>query len=202
MVDETGFPSVSLKPINVTSIAKTSRAKNWGTFAIDVQSAQVDSMIHRAMQAVSGPSLHAFLETMASEYFTEEIIDRFAYEGDDKSGDWAPLKESTERIRQALGYPGANPVNERTQELLEFVAFHRGFAQGPNFAQMDVPGEAPSQSIEAKLRTAQQGTSINPLFPGAYTPPRPVLATDEGDMANLLRLLQLWVMQAVAGSFP
>lgn len=189
----------AMLPVDIERLTRSPRAANWGYFSITVDSVQVGDMLAAALQAISGPSLLVFLEEMASEYFTEEIIDRFAFEGDDASGDWAPLEESTQRIREALGYSGDHPINERTQELLNFVAFHRDFMSGPQSAVMSVPGEPNSQSIEAKLRTAQQGSINNPMFPGAVTPPRPVLAYNAGDMANLLKLLELYLMQRIGG---
>ncbi len=191
---------MSMMPVNIDRLTKSPRAAQWGYFSVLTDATEVGELLAATWAALSGPSLAVFLETMASEYFTEEIIDRFAYEGDDASGDWAPLADSTRRIREALGYPGSNPINERTQELLKFVAFHREFGVGPNMGFMDVPGKPDTQSVEAKLRTAQQGSSNNPLFPGATTPPRPVLATNAGDMVNLLRLLEIYLMQRIAAA--
>lgn len=188
-------------PIRVDRISSSPRATYRGRYGVHVDISEPMNMMARSMQAVSAPSLMAFLSTVGDEYFTEEIVDRFAYEGDNKSGNWQPLSDSTVRIREALGYPGSNPINERTQELLNFVAFNREYYGGSNWAMMSVPGSAKNTSVEAKLKTAQHGTTVNPLFPGAHTPPRPVLAVDESDMAALLTMLQVHIMQQIAGGF-
>lgn len=172
----------------------------WGIFSVttDWDTFQTESMLSRTLRAVSGPSLATWLAGPVDGYFKDEIIDRFAFEGDDKSGQWAPLSDTTNRIREALGFPADDPINERTGELLEFVVQSREYMAGDDWAMMELPGDPDSFALEQKLTHAQLGASDNPLFPGSTTPPRPVLAVDPMDMEILLRMLQMHVMESVA----
>jgi len=186
--------------LNVDRIPKSPRAANWGYFSIEVDSTDVDGVLDHLGRALDATSLLLFLRESADPYFQEEILMRFAFEGDAKSGDWERLSPTTQRIRSALGYGGDGPINERTGELLEFAVYHRDFMFGPDWASMSVPGDPTTDSVKDKLEHAQMGTSDNPLFPGAYTPPRPVLATDESDMMMLLKMLEMHIMKQLAGS--
>lgn len=150
------------------------------------------------MQAVSGFSLAAFLEGPAHDYFAEQIYGRFVDEGDTKSGFWEPLHDATVDIRRAMGYSGDHPINERTGELKEWVTEEFEMMGGDDWAQMDLPGSAPTARHAEKLKTAQQGRAVNPLGYGP-TGPRPVLAHTEDDLASILMRLQDWIIHRVVG---
>jgi hypothetical protein len=168
---------------------------------VRVDSFETQAMLSFAMVAVSGPSLAGFLDDKAANWLHEEIGLRFAYEGDRKSGDWPRLQESTNQIREALGFPADTPINIRTGDLEEFVTTAHDVTQGPMSASMDLPGDVPDPVLAKKLRTAQQGASSgeNP-FPGTGpTPPRPVLAVDETDMVELLARLEAHIVTQVIG---
>jgi hypothetical protein len=174
----------------------------WGIFRVDLewQDSSVGRIISQIQWAVSGVALGSFLASMADPYMQDQIIGRFAIEGDKDSGPWDPLAPTTERIRDNLGFPPDHPINERTGELLRFVLYNRDFSSGSDWASMDIPGDPDSAQLEAKLRHAQMGAEDNVLFPGSYTPPRPVLAVGPDDMEILLKMLELHVMhRAVAG---
>lgn len=168
---------------------------------IDVDSFPVDQLVEAVNTAVSGPSLRAFLYGSAHDHFEHEIVQRFAYEGDRKSGPWEPLHDATIDIRHALGVPGPGPINIRDQGLFDFVTSSRTTIAGDFWAQMDLPGRPPDSVTEDKLRTAQRGSNNNPLGYGP-TSPRPVLAVDESDMAALLIRLETHIMLAVARLVP
>lgn len=172
----------------------------WGAFEITTEwdTMATESLLSRTLRAVSGPSLAAWLTGPVDMYFKDDVIERFAFEGDNKSGDWAPLTETTERIRDALGFPPSDPINERTGELLDFVLNSREYMGGDDWAGMNIPGDPDSAALEAKMIHAQQGAVDNALFPGATTPPRPVLAVDPTDMALLLQMLQMHVINFIA----
>lgn len=185
---------------NIVSLKSPAKSSTWGIFNVttDWQTLEVESLLSRTLRAVSGPSLAAWLAGPVDGYFKDEIIDRFAFEGDDKSGDWAPLTETTNRIRETLGFPADDPINERTGELLDFVVNSREYMGGSEWAGMNIPGDPDNFALEQKLLHAQQGAADNPMFPGSTTPPRPVLAVDPTDMEILLKMLQMHVITAVA----
>ncbi len=186
--------------LQVKKLAKTTRSSYWGRFKVDTtwDATNVSDLIQRVVAATMGTSLAQFLVAMANPYMTDEIVQRFAYEGDSKSGNWAPLSDTTQRIREAMGFSPDGPINERDGELLDFMINSRDYIAGDDWAMMQLPGDPPSFALEQKLLHAQQGAHDNGLFPGAQTPPRPVLATGPDDMMTLLKLLQVHVMAQIA----
>ena len=189
-----------LADATVGKLSSSPRAAYWGKFLVttDWDAYRSEAMLNSVMRAVGPTSLLSWLSGPADGYMTDEIVDRFAYEGDDKSGDWLPLTESTRRIREDLGFPGSNPINERTGGLLDFVMHSRDYISGSNWAGMEIPGDPGQVDLERKLLHAQRGATENPRFPGAITPPRPVLAVDESDMESLLKILEMHIMESVA----
>lgn len=187
---------------SVTSkLSKSKKASNWGQFWVETEwdPTAVGRVMDKIFEATSGPSLMSFMHVVANPYMTDEIIDRFAVYGDQKSGNWPDLADATIQIRESLGFDGSDPINEREGELLDFVANSRVWAGGADWVMMSLPGDPPSFELEQKLQHAQQGTSTNPLIPNAVTPPRPVLATGPDDMEALLKLLQEFIIFRVAG---
>lgn len=178
------------------------RAQNWGIFTVDVQDDEVWKMLHRVDTAVSTAGLAVFMHDFVSPYFDDEITDRFAYEGDSASGHWLPLQMSTIRIRRALGYSD-DEINERTGDLFNHVTTSRGWSMFNDMVVMDIPGAGSTMGtlLDKKLRTAQLGHTQGPseMLPGAYTPPRPVLALDGGDLAAILMMAQVYVIQWMTG---
>ena len=165
---------------------------------VDVDTIDVQNMLHLAMMAVDTPSMMTFMNTKVDDYLGNRAADRFAVEGDDASGNWAPLTETTRRIKEALGAP-ADEINIRTGDLAAWVIETSDVESNG----LGVTLTKPSQEIfsdpvaTTKLQHAQQGTDSNPLFPGAVTPPRPVVALAERDMATIVQMLQAWIMAEV-----
>lgn len=174
-------------------------------FNVEVDYFDVEKLYDLVVEKVSGPSLYLFLTKEAQKYFGEQIARRFLTEGDSKSGPWAELSDATQDIRTAMGVPPAHPINIRTallgnrDSLFDFVTEHYEARAGMEWAEIDIPGTSdPVQ--EAKLRTAQQGSTGNPLQYGD-TPARPVLAdATEEDLQEVLMLLEGFVMVQVAGA--
>lgn len=162
---------------------------------VDVFSADVDNMLDRTAMGLSPQGLDQFLSGDAHDFFAEEIMMRFAFEGDSASGDWERLTEATQNIRMHAGYPGDGPINERSGDLLRFLTENLDVTQLPDGAVMQIPGDA-SGEMERKIRHAQAGAKIgeNPLFPNSSTPARPVLAVDEEDLLVVLTLLERHIM--------
>jgi hypothetical protein len=169
-----------------------------GNLIIHVDHQRVDAMLGALQMAISPPSLEWWLDEKAHPYFQEDIVQRFAYEGDRKSGQWPPLTEATHRIRRELGYT-EDDINRRSNKLLEFVAEDYDTAVTQDMAVMNVPGDPPDALTARKLETAQLGSDDNPRG-FAPTPPRPVLAEpDQVDVAFLLESLMFHVSDMVTG---
>lgn len=171
--------------------------------AIFIVDAETTSTLHALAavdQAVSGASFMEFLGGEAAEFFRDDIESRFNEEGDVKSGFWAPLHESTVRIREQLGYGGDSPILRRTDELFDFLTGEYQMYGGEDWAEMQVPGNPPDPLTVRKLDVAAKGTNINKRFPGSVTVPRPPLAVSEADLGKLLELLTMHItVQIVAG---
>lgn len=128
-----------------------------------------------------------FLGGMVDPYLRERIERRFAGEGDDVVGQWAPLAQSTIQMRQDQGFGGAHPINERTgvmkRHLLDAPPDTVPHSLG---ATMWSPGRAVSASTGRKIRTAQSGGTTPE---GRFVPPRPVLGVGVQDLETVLVLL-------------
>lgn len=169
-----------------------------GLAEVDVDVSQVLSLLARLDRTLTGPMLaRGFLDNRVQPYFQEQIALRFAYEGDRASGDWPPLSEWTIRLKNELGYP--EDTNIRTRDLFEFVTEHYVLRGGGDWASLDVPGEPSNPLTEKKLATAQEGSTGNIMGRGD-TPPRPVIAVEEADMAGILVLLMEHIYDGVLGS--
>lgn len=166
---------------------------------VEVDPFPVNRMLGYVLRTVDGASLARWLVDDAHEYFREEIAMRFAYEGDKKSGAWAPLHDATIDIRRALGYGGDSPINERTGELFDFVTTQYDINMGQTWALLTFPGDPPTASARQKLETAQLGRADNPLDGYGPTTRRPVLAVDETDLMELMVSLESYIMLGVVG---
>lgn len=176
---------------------------NADTFVeVNVDPFDVDMMVDRVWDVLRGDRLVEFLTGPAHDHLEEEIVQRFAYEGDNKSGDWPPLAEATMAIRQRMGF-SPDEVNIRTTEMFQtLVQDYDAFPTGAASATMILPGSAAEDgAVAEKIRTAQQGRANNPIPGFGPTPPRPVLAVDETDMVALLERLNRWIIWEVAGGF-
>ncbi len=155
---------------------------------IFVEDAQVERMLKAAERAFSGSALGVFLDTQIAPYLGERAAHRFAAEGDDVVGQWAPLQPATEEIREAQGFPPDHPINARTHDLENYVTSGRGTitrdVMGATLSYPELSTE--SRGIQDKMRTAQVGK------PSPQTVARPVLGVNEADLsATLIRLL-MW----------
>lgn len=169
-------------------------------FNIEVEDKEVRELLEDVRLAISPLSLVEFLQEDATEFFRNDIESRFNEEGDVKSGFWAPLAESTVQIREQLGVGGSEPINRRTDEMFDFLMGPYQIFVGGSWVEMQVPGDPPDPITERKLEVATKGTSQNSLFPNSYTPPRPVLAFSEMDMATLLQKLEFHIIYKIIGS--
>lgn len=153
-----------------------------------VSDRDVEMMLERASLAVAPASLAVFLRGSATSYVQKRTRDRFASEGDDVTGKWAALEQSTQDIRTAAGYSPSHPINHRTGALEAYVAGSFGnVTTGASEASMIYPGTLPTGETMRKLRTAQEGR-VNP-----GTPARPVLGVNERDLASVMTALGSWL---------
>lgn len=149
----------------------------------------VEEMLAVIDTALSPIGLAAFLYGVVGPWVQERAQDRFASEGDDVTGKWAPLMETTVRIREDYGFEGSHPINKRTGELEEYITQGGvSVTSAPGAGVLKFPGKEPStKGLREKLKTAQQGRT-NP-----NTVPRPVLGLNERDLAYTVTMLAFHV---------
>ena len=147
-------------------------------------------MLNHLDSALSPVGLSAFLFGSVTPWLRQRAADRFASEGDDVSGKWEPLKESTIEFREHMGL-GAHPINRRTGELEEYITQGNGrIIATPLGASLAYPGtDTVSQHLTNKVKTAQSGKK----YP--RTPARPVLGVDEKDLAYVVTQLAFFVQR-------
>ena len=169
---------------------------------IFVEDFDVQRIFDNMLLALSGPSLHAFLREGVSDFFRTNIEERFNEEGDVHSGFWPPLSEATIHIKSELPTLRDSPetINVRTGALYDFVTGNYQIISGSNWAQVDIPGESSDPLTTKKLETAQKGSATNPVERFGPTPPRPVLATSEMQLAMILEMLEYHILDVMVGS--
>jgi hypothetical protein len=180
-------------PTRRPSRAKNPRTNAWYSIEVDITHPQ--RIIDAVNDSVSPQVLAVFLSEVVHPAFAADIFDRFAKRGDTRSGSWPWLSPATQDIRTRLGYNADRPVNVRTGELFTFVHSSKDVRAEPGGAALEFPGEPGNDALRQKLEHAQQGTSSNPIPNFGPTPPRPVLAVDEMDLASVLEMLQKHVVR-------
>lgn len=151
-------------------------------------------MLERLNEALSERILAQFLAGDVQNYFADRAAYRFGLEGDKASGNWPPLSEATERIREAKGFT-TDEINIRTGELFTFVTEHFELEPGPESVAINLPGHPTNPELEQKVWVAQEGLEEQDWSSFGPTPPRPVIATDSEDMAEVLVLLSKHVIE-------
>lgn len=133
----------------------------------------------------TGPGLSGFMNTELVQYIQGRARDRFANEGDDAVGAWAPLQPSTEVRRAAKGYPPSHPINVRSGDLRSYIVGDRGnVSGGADFWELTWPNTPPSQDLLEKTQTAQLGSA----FPNTVA--RPVVGLSPKDLDGVTQ--ELW----------
>lgn len=155
-----------------------------------------DRAVQRSLNALevalAGPSLHGFLTHSVEPYLRTRAKARFAGEGDDVVGKWAPLMPYTEAIRASKGYGPAHPINRRTGALENFITQGTNeFHTGPLDAALFMPGRNASPEMKRKIATAQVGRSL------PDTVARPVLGMNQTDLIEVMVTLGGFVAEAV-----
>lgn len=164
---------------------------------VTVDSQRVDAMLQRVDTAISPVGLMGFLTGVIGPYIRERASDRFASEGDDVSGKWAPLQPATQEIRSRGEWPvsATHPINVRTHELERFITQSNAAVWGHTLgASLRYPDKQPTRrSITQKMETAQRGRA-NPR-----TVARPVLGLNERDLAFTMQSLMFHIQTAGRG---
>jgi hypothetical protein len=162
-----------------------------------VDTHHVEELLIRLDTALSPISLAVWLTDEPVMWLKGRAERRFALEGDDASGRWAPLKAATQSFRRAAGYGAAHPINVRTHELENYITGSTNLPHGvpTGFgAVLNYPGGSPNRRLKKKIETAQIGQNERPR-----TVPRPVLAVDEIDLGQLLTSLSVFIGESGAG---
>jgi hypothetical protein len=154
----------------------------------------VEKSLSDLMILLSQEGLTAFLQFQIGPYLARRGKERFASEGDDVSGPWAPLQPATVAIREhgpwAVG--GEHPINRREGELENWVVGDTGYAYPVDTgATLHFPKKRPRGELLEKVKTAQLGRSH------PSTVPRPVLGVNETDMIFFQTALSLAVEEAI-----
>lgn len=142
----------------------------------------------RALQdRVGGAGLAAFMHGFAAPLLQDRAATRFAEEGDSASGWWQPLRESTIARREKENLVPIK-INDRTGALRTWVENAPGrIVATKASAAIEWPGRPANSTTAKKLKVAQMGLS------DPYTPRRPVVAIDSGDLLTIMAALEAWI---------
>jgi hypothetical protein len=161
---------------------------------IQVDKKEVDLLLGAIESTLLGQNLFQYLRDYMMPYMRQRTAQRFASEGDDASGKWAPLMEVTNDIREALGFPREHPINRRSGALENFL--ERGnieFQMQADSAAMFYPGRPASSLLTEKLMTAQGGSR--------RAVARPVVALSQADMSYFVSNFSFWFAREVQSKF-
>jgi len=150
-----------------------------------------DLALERLVLLLAPQGMASFLQLEIGPYLRERAKQRFRDEGDDVTGDWAPLQEATINIRESQNIPGEHPINRRHGGLENWVvdggwnAYPAGFGGALRY-----PAHEPSGKTREKAITAQSG-SVSPA-----SVPRPVLGVNEKDLIFVATALAFSIHEA------
>lgn len=168
---------------------------------VEIDATDVESILKAAELAVEDAGIAVFMDGTVGPWLENETVQRFAYEGDWRSGDWPALSQATQTIRDNEGYPGDGPTNVRTGDLFDFATSWRVSAEPDGMAVIS-PAHDASGDLLDKFMTAQQGSPEGANYPFGPTPARPVVAAlGQQDAETLLRLLAGHVVAEISGAF-
>lgn len=162
---------------------------------IQVDQRSVYELLDRMDTGFSATAWAGFLVSTVGPYLAERAEMRFAKEGDDVSGKWAPLKESTKALRLEQGFP-EGPINHRTGEMERYITggFGAAIPLGP-VALLTFPNPASPMNAELqeKVKTAQTGKTK------PSTVPRPVLGLNATDAMFVVAAMSFYAREVIAG---
>lgn len=158
------------------------------TVAIVGDSVGVSRMLAYLEVKLSNQGMMSWLAGAVYPFIRERAQQRFDSEGDEVSGKWAPLEESTNRWREFMGVSPAHPINVRTGEMENYITQSLAAVMPQaGGVMMKYPGKPPSSRLGEKVKTAQMGKT-KPL-----TVPRPILGLGMKDLNFTLGSLALYI---------
>jgi hypothetical protein len=188
-----------------SSYGRSGGAKNWMGALVAVDATSVDAVLDGIEDAISPYSLLQFMIHDVAPYLSEQIVDVFAGLGNDSipGGGWAPLEDSTLKIRHALGYWDDYAINERSGDLLHYLTHSHDIQLEAFGSSITVPGDTTDPILWKKLKVAQEGWTqgANEMLPGAVTPARPILGLNDADLMAVTAMLQVHIVNWVSNGF-
>ena len=162
---------------------------------VTVDTDDVERMLMGVNSFLEPYSLMGFLTETVSPYIRGRAKARFASEGDDASGKWAPLHPVTMEIRARSNLPIApdHPINRRTGDLEAYITGSPDSVEalGGQGAQLTFPGVGTTDAaMQQKVETAQIGRNK------PQTGPRPVLAFGMTDLAYVIGAIGIGIQSA------
>lgn len=146
----------------------------------------VRNMLDHLDSCFSAQGMTEFFGTAVVPYLRMRAGERFAQEGDNASGKWAPLAPATIDYREAgiasgefRGISGAHPINRRSGSMEEYITQGVGevITEGRSSSILYYPKRTvPARNtLSKKVRYAQTGQPNGKA--------RPVLSVDATDLA-------------------
>jgi hypothetical protein len=165
-------------------------------FDFDLQTENLDRTLNYLEGVLSPLGLTVFLRGPGHQALVNRLEERFTREGDDASGKWAELMDTTGLFRMAQGFPPKHPINRRTGEMFNYLQTSVDVsAFGDMGAVLQMPGTVPGGELGKKIKTAQKGAKGKGGF--RDTPARPVLALSITDATMLVAYLTQHINDAV-----
>jgi hypothetical protein len=148
---------------------------------IQVHNSKCLNLLAAIERSLERDGIQEFLDDEAVPFLRMRTARRFHLEGDEVTGKWAPLRETTARIRARQGYGAQRPINIRTGALLRYVLTHDIENESLYFPALT----GGNKELQSKLRVAQRGggSTASPALggPTVPAPPRPVLGLGRVD---------------------
>lgn len=153
-----------------------------------IDKARAEKMIWAMGQATSPQGLSMFLLDEYKQWIEGRTTRRFLMEGDDASGKWVPLAESTIRYwRPRVGVYGG-PINIREGQMFDWATeSDASVRMNTASVTMRYPRNIPRGKLRPKVETAQHGRK----FP--RTPRRPIFAVNQVDAEAFLTMFSNWL---------
>jgi|SRR3954462_643336 hypothetical protein len=149
---------------------------NWVIADVTVDPTAINYLLRNTGHNMSQAGIAVFLETEIAPWVQRRVARRFAGEGDDVTGAWAPLAPATEAIRAARGFPPSHPINQRTHMMRDWLVANDGEIKiGGADVTLTYPGPTNDGLMDTKIKAAQMGKT----YP--QTPPRPILGLNDTD---------------------
>lgn len=165
---------------------------------IDIYADDALGVLARLDTCFNAEGMTSFMGGDVLPWLRQRAAGRFATEGDDASGKWAPLKPSTVDIREGgiergiwPGISPEHPINQRTGIMHDYIA--RGRAEivsgGPSTTMYFPRRTPPTPQLANKIKRAQVGDS--------RTARRPVLAINQTDVTEIVSRLAYFIRRGV-----